>query len=139
MFTSNTPPQGTELDRMATDAQKRLAAFINRTAAQQTRRMRDSWGEAAATAPATATTAPVAATTHVHPCGGECGDRTTVHTHLPAQTPTAVPYPWDDITALDDPDDMTTFDLVGIAVQVATVAAFIFCAGFGLGYLSAGR
>jgi hypothetical protein len=83
--------------------------------------------------------------THPHQCDGACGDRTTVHTHqaltlhrVPPFTPEP-PYPWDDITALDDPDDLTTFDMVGIALQVATVAAFIFCTGFGLGYLSAGH
>ena len=35
----------TTIDQMVADAQARLAAFINRTAAQQLRRMRESWDD----------------------------------------------------------------------------------------------
>lgn len=129
MSTARDP--GSDLDLMAAAAQTRLAAFINRTAAQQMRRMRESWDDelmAALSAPADPTTPSISAALHAMPHA------------IATPATTQAPYPWDDITALDDEAEaLTTFDMVGIALQVATVAAFIFCTGFGLGYLAGGR
>jgi hypothetical protein len=122
MSTANNP--GIDLDLMAAAAQTRLAAFINRTAAQQMRRMREGWTDAAAIAPTpTQTNHAVPMPPRVQPFTPE------------------PPYPWDDITAIgaDDTDELSTFNLVGMALQVATVVAFIFCAGFSLGYLTSAR
>lgn len=121
MSATHTP--GIDLDRMAADAQTRPAAFINRTAAQQTRRMRESWGEVVGTAPEVGTNQH----TSLPPI-----------THRPPSAYKAAPYPWDDITPTkgDDYSD-DEMSIAEFAIGLICFAALVFVTGFGAGYFSA--
>ena len=81
--------------------------------------------------------------THLHQCDGQCGDRTSVHTHLAtanAATHPAQPggYPWDDITALTTGHDPVADELeadladaaLGLLMTLILVSATAFAAGF---------
>jgi len=82
-------------------------------------------------------------------CSGQCGDCTTVHTHMAARQPGQVvatpagqtllkagPYPWDDITALEDEieNDLGTAAL-RLLVSYACIAVVSFTLGLFVGQL----
>jgi len=113
----------TTIDQVVADAQARLAAFINRTAAQQLRRMRESWDDellAALAAPVSPATPSASAVPHA----------------IAPQATTQVPYPWDDITALDDEieNDLGTAALQ-LLVSYACIAVVSFALGLFVGQL----
>jgi hypothetical protein len=110
MSAPTTRATGPDVDQMAADAKKRLAAFIARTAAQHQRRMREAW--------AIAPQVPVA----------------------PQTTNTQATPWLDDITPIEPFADELADDkwLADMALTVIAWSAFIFASGFGLGYLTGG-
>lgn len=105
-----------------------VAAFINRTAAQQLRRMRESWDDELLAALATPAT-PTQATPRATP---------PTITTMPANAQT-VAYPWDDITALDDEPGTAWHELAGLAIGAACFIGLVAALSFSLGLLAGMR
>lgn len=117
---------GLNVDQMVADAQKRLAAFVARSAAQQQRRMLEAWGNGETPTPCV----PPVGRLYVN------GPGLTIGTQ-PVGTEAT---PWlDDITptspVVDDQDEEDDTELADFALCLMGGAALIFVTGFSLGYL----
>lgn len=127
---------GLDIDQMVADAQKRLAAFVARAAAQQQRRMLEAWATPAQ-ATATAPSAPQAADF------GAAAPSWRFAAWPPDTPATTAATPWlDDITptspVVDDQDEDDDTELANFALCLMGGAALIFVTGFSLGYLLGG-